>query len=34
MLLKTAYVRFFRAFNYDYLRKSHPDYKPSTLGRS
>ena len=24
MILRTAYVRFYRAFNYDYLRKRHP----------
>ena len=30
MLLRTAYVRFYRAFNYDYLRKSHPDAKPNS----
>lgn len=29
MLLRTAYVRFYRAFNYDYLRKSHPRSEPS-----
>ncbi|MCY3923794.1 MAG: AAA family ATPase [Chloroflexi bacterium] len=29
MLLRTAYVRFYRAFNYDYLRKSHPSAKPN-----
>jgi len=23
--LKTLYVRFYKSFNYDYLRKSHPD---------
>ena len=28
MLLRTAYVRFYRAFNYDYLRKRHRDYDP------
>lgn len=26
--LKTLYVRFYKAFNYDYLRKSHPDAVP------
>jgi len=29
MILRTAYVRFYRAFNYDYLRKRHPDAEPS-----
>lgn len=24
MLLKTVYIRFYRSFNYDYLRKNHP----------
>jgi hypothetical protein len=24
MILKTVYVRFYRSFNYDYLRKNHP----------
>ena len=28
MILRAAYVRFYRAFNYDYLRKRHPGYKP------
>ncbi len=28
MLLRNAYVRFYRAFNYDYLRKRHPEAKP------
>ena len=28
MLLRNAYARFFRAFNFDYLRKAHPDAKP------
>ena len=28
MLLRTAYVRFYRAFNYDYLRKRHAGYEP------
>ena len=27
MILRTAYVRFYRAFNLDYLRKRHPDAK-------
>lgn len=27
MLIKAAYVRFYRAFNYDYLRKSRPNVK-------
>jgi len=25
MLLKTVYIRFYRSFNYDYLRKHHLD---------
>ncbi|MEN4478222.1 AAA family ATPase [Mycolicibacterium cosmeticum] len=29
MRLKTLYVRFYRSFNYDYLRKSHPSAIPS-----
>lgn len=28
MILRTAYVRFYRAFNFDYLRKRHPEAKP------
>ena len=28
MILRTAYVRFYRAFNFDYLRKQHPDAQP------
>lgn len=28
MRLATVYARFFRSLNYDYLRKSHPDYQP------
>lgn len=28
MQLATAYVRFYKAFNYDYLRKAHPDFEP------
>lgn len=28
MLLKTLYVRFYKSFNYDYLRKSDPDAVP------
>lgn len=28
MKLKTLYVRFYKAFNYDYLRKSHPNAVP------
>ncbi len=28
MILRTAYVRFFRTFNYDYLRKRHPEANP------
>ncbi len=27
MLLKTVYIRFYRSFNYDYLRKNHLDAK-------
>ena len=27
MILRTAYVRFYRAFIFDYLRKRHPDAK-------
>ena len=27
MILRTAYVRFYRAFNFDYLRKRHPEAK-------
>jgi hypothetical protein len=26
--IKTLYVRFYKSFNYDYLRKSHPDAQP------
>ena len=33
MLLRTAYVRFYRAFNYDYLRKRHKGYKPDQWDR-
>lgn len=25
MILKTVYIRFYRSFNYDYLRKNHPE---------
>lgn len=28
MILRTAYVRFYRSFNFDYLRKRHPDAQP------
>lgn len=28
MRIKTLYVRFYKSFNYDYLRKSHPDAQP------
>ena len=28
MILRTVYVRFYRAFNFDYLRKNHPNAKP------
>ena len=28
MILRNAYVRFYRAFNYDYLRKRHLNYSP------
>ena len=28
MILRTAYVRFYRAFNFDYLRKQHPNAQP------
>lgn len=28
MLLRTAYVRFYRSFNFDYLRKRHPGAQP------
>lgn len=28
MLLKTIYVRFYKSFNFDYLRKSHPKSEP------
>ncbi|WP_329177292.1 AAA family ATPase [Streptomyces sp. NBC_01477] len=27
MFISTVYIRFFRSFNYDYLRKAHPDFK-------
>ena len=30
MILRTAYVRFFRAFNFDYLRKSYPEARRFT----
>jgi len=29
LLLKSIYVRFYKSFNYDYLRKSHQDAKPN-----
>ena len=29
MILRSAYVRFYRAFNYDYLRKRHPEAEPN-----
>lgn len=28
MKIKTLYVRFYKSFNYDYLRKSHPNAEP------
>ncbi|MFT7837786.1 AAA family ATPase [Saccharothrix sp. BKS2] len=28
MFISTVYVRFFRSFNFDYLRKAHEDFKP------
>ena len=28
MILKTVYIRFYRAFNFDYLRARHPDVQP------
>lgn len=28
MFIRTVYIRFFRSFNHDYLRKSHPDSEP------
>lgn len=28
MILKTVYIRFYRAFNFDYLRARHPDTQP------
>ena len=33
MILRTAYVRFYRAFNFDYLRKRHPEAKPDPWDR-
>ena len=33
MILRTAYVRFYRAFNFDYLRKQHPNAKPDDWDR-
>ena len=29
MILRAIYVRFYRAFNFDYLRKQHPEAKPN-----
>lgn len=29
MLISNVYIRFFRSFNYDYLRKTHPDAEPA-----
>ena len=29
MILRAIYVRFYRAFNSDYLRKQHPEAKPN-----
>ena len=29
MNLQAIYVRFYRAFNFDYLRKQHPKAKPN-----
>lgn len=28
MIIKTLFIRFYKSFNYDYLRKSHPKAKP------
>lgn len=28
MRIKTLYIRFYKSFNYDYLRKSHPNATP------
>ena len=28
MRLKTVFIRFYKSFNFDYLRKNHPDAKP------
>src|SRR4051794_36107129 len=28
MHIKTLYIRFYKSFNYDYLRKSHPHAEP------
>ncbi len=33
MILRTAYVRFFRAFNYDFLRNRHHGYEPDLWDR-
>ena len=33
MILRTAYVRFYRAFNFDYLRKTHPNARPDPWDR-
>ena len=28
MLISAVYVRFYKSFNFDYLRKSHPEAEP------
>jgi predicted ATPase len=28
MFISAVYIRFFRSFNYDYLRKAHPEFEP------
>lgn len=28
MILKTVFARFYKSFNFDYLRKAHPEAKP------
>jgi hypothetical protein len=28
MKLKTVFIRFYKSFNYDWMRKAHPDYTP------
>ena len=33
MILKTVYIRFYRAFNFDYLRARHPDAQPDPWDR-